>query len=129
MMSLNAFYVNSWNLIVLPAGLLNLPFFERGRPDAVNFGSLGFVVGHEVTHGFDSQGRKRNREGKSGNWWTDESAEEFEQRVQCFRDQYSSYEYEGIQVNENKTLDENIADNGGLRAAYKVRVLANEVKF
>ncbi len=95
------------------------PFFNKDFPAAMNYGGIGAVVGHELTHGFDDQGRKFDAEGSLREWWSPEVAKKFEERAQCLRDQYLSYEVEpGVQVDGKPTAGENIADIGGLKEAY-----------
>lgn len=85
----------------------------------MNFATLGFLIGHEITHGFDDTSRFVDGTGNRVDWWSPSSAEEFANRSNCFREQYSKYYLDGFKVNENATLTENIADNGGLNQAYK----------
>ncbi len=106
------------NEIFFPAGFLQPPFYSVGRDAAVNYGAIGSTIGHEITHGFDDDGRRFDSHGKSINWWTDADASAFEQRAECLVDQYSQYEVAGgAKVNGKQTLGENIADNGGMRLA------------
>jgi endothelin-converting enzyme/putative endopeptidase len=107
------------NEMVFPAGILQPPFYTAGANDAVNHGAIGVVVGHELTHGFDDQGRKFDAKGNLADWWTAEDAQEFEKRATCLADQYSAYKVPGgVSLNGRLTLGENTADNGGLRIAY-----------
>uniref|UniRef100_A0A5S6QJ07 Peptidase M13 C-terminal domain-containing protein n=1 Tax=Trichuris muris TaxID=70415 RepID=A0A5S6QJ07_TRIMR len=122
----NAWYAPSKNSIVFPAGILQPPFYDRSSPAAVNFGSIGSVIGHEITHGFDDQGAEYDSIGNLNKWWTNSSKEKFDERVKCFVDQYSRFCYpelgEGVCVKGESTKGENIADNGGIKqsfAAYK----------
>jgi len=118
----NAFYNPSTNNINLLGGLMFPPFFDVDAPMMLNLAAYGMVIGHEITHGFDNQGRLFNGTGAYINWWTETSDKEFNQRAQCLIDQYSSYTVnttEGImRVNGTKTLGENIADHGGINVAY-----------
>ena len=117
---INAFYVNSWNRLVLPIGMFNEPFYSSDRPASLNFATLGFVVAHEISHGFDNTGRKHGNDGRLFDWWSKNASNEFDDRTQCFKNQYSDYAYEGTSmVNGLNTLTENIADNAGLRTALK----------
>ena len=116
--TVNAYYDPQMNDINFPAGILQPPFFDPAMPDAVNYGAIGAVIGHELTHGFDDQGRKFDLKGNMNDWWTPEDAKAFEGRAQCLVDQYGSYEaVEGVKLNGKLTLGENTADNGGLRVA------------
>jgi endothelin-converting enzyme/putative endopeptidase len=117
--TVNAYYNPQENNINFPAGILQPPFFERAMDDAVNFGGIGAVIGHELTHGFDDQGRKFGPDGNLADWWTEQDAREFEKRASCIADQYSEYTVAGgVHLNGRLTLGENTADNGGLRIAY-----------
>jgi predicted metalloendopeptidase len=120
-----AFYSPGKNEMVFPAAILQTPQFAVGRPDAINYGTIGSIMGHELTHGFDDYGRQFDGDGKLANWWTPEAASAFVSRATCLADQYSTYEpLPGIGIDGQATLGENIADLGGLRlayAAYKAR--------
>jgi endothelin-converting enzyme/putative endopeptidase len=117
--TVNAYYDPQMNNINFPAGILQPPFFDVKLDDAVNFGAIGAVIGHELTHGFDDEGRQFNAQGNMKNWWTGKDADAFETRVQCLIDQYSSYTaVDDLKVNGKLTLGENTADNGGMRVAY-----------
>jgi putative endopeptidase len=116
--TVNAYYSPDRNNINFPAGILQAPFYRSGRDAAVNYGAAGAVIGHELTHGFDDQGRKWDAQGNLRDWWTGSDAEAFETRASCVADQYSSYTVAGdAHVNGRLTLGENTADNGGLRLA------------
>jgi putative endopeptidase len=116
--TVNAYYSGSQNEIVFPAGILQPPFFDRTLDDAVNMGGIGLVIGHELTHGFDDQGRKFDPKGNLRDWWTAEDGKEFEQRVSCVADEYSSFTaVDDLKLNGRLTLGENTADNGGARIA------------
>jgi len=95
-------------------------FFNESRPEYLNYGSIGSVVGHEITHGFDDQGAQYDQDGNLNNWWSEQTQKEFDTRAKCFVDQYGSIRDERVDMNLNglSTLGENIADNGGLRGAY-----------
>jgi len=117
--TVNAYYNPLMNDINFPAGILQPPFYTATADDAVNFGAIGAVIGHELTHGFDDQGRKFAANGNLEDWWTPEDAKEFEKRASCVADQYSGYTaVADVKVNGRLTLGENTADNGGLRIAY-----------
>ena len=117
--TVNAYYNPLQNNINFPAGILQPPFYDNEMDDAVNFGGIGAVIGHELTHGFDDSGRKFAANGNLADWWTEEDGKEFEKRAGCIADQYSGYTVAGdVHLNGKLTLGENTADNGGLRIAY-----------
>jgi endothelin-converting enzyme/putative endopeptidase len=122
--AVNAYYLSTNNEIVFPAGILQPPFFHKDYPAAMNYGAVGAVMGHELTHGFDDQGRKSDGDGVLREWWEPEVASRFEQAALCVDQQFSALEVEpGIRVDGKLTLGENIADLGGLKqahAAYRV---------
>ena len=116
--TVNAYYSPAYNEIVFPAGILQPPFFDKSMDDAVNFGGIGLVIGHELTHGFDDQGRKFDPQGNLKDWWTAEDGKEFEKRVSCVADEYSNFvAVDDLKLNGRLTLGENTADNGGARIA------------
>jgi endothelin-converting enzyme/putative endopeptidase len=116
--TVNAYYNPSENDINFPAGILQPPFFDREMEDAVNFGGIGVVIGHELTHGFDDQGSKFDAVGNLTNWWTGSDREEFDKRTGCIADEYGSFvAVDDLHLNGRLTLGENTADNGGLRIA------------
>jgi predicted metalloendopeptidase len=116
--TVNAYYSAQQNNINFPAGILQPPFFDKAMDDAVNFGGIGAVIGHELTHGFDDQGRKFDAQGNLSDWWSEDDGREFEKRATCVADQYSGYEVApGVNINGRLTLGENTADNGGVRIA------------
>ena len=116
--TVNAYYSGSHNEIVFPAGILQPPFFDRSMDDAVNMGGIGLVIGHELTHGFDDQGRKFDPKGNLRDWWTAEDGKEFEKRASCVSDEYSGFiAVDDLKLNGKLTLGENTADNGGARIA------------
>ncbi len=116
--TVNAYYSPPSNNINFPAGILQPPFYEAGRDPAVNYGGAGAVIGHELTHGFDDQGRKYDGAGNLRDWWTESDAKAFEERATCVADQYSGYTVAGdTHINGRLTLGENTADNGGVRLA------------
>ena len=116
----NAYYSPSYNEIVFPAGILQPPFFDKTMDDGINFGGIGLVIGHELTHGFDDQGRKYDPQGNLHDWWTEEDGKEFEKRVSCVADEYSNFvAVDDLKLNGRLTLGENTADNGGARIALR----------
>jgi len=116
--TVNAYYSPDRNNINFPAGILQPPFYRAGRDAAVNYGAAGAVIGHELTHGFDDQGRKFDGQGNVRDWWTAADAKAYEERVSCVADQYSGYTVaDDTKINGRLTLGENTADNGGLRLA------------
>jgi len=115
----NAYYDPSLNEIVFPAGILQPPFFVRSGPDAVNYGAIGMVMGHELTHGFDDQGRQFDAQGDLRDWWTPSASEEFDRRAACVAEQYDGYTaVDDVKLNGRLTLGENIADLGGIKLAH-----------
>jgi putative endopeptidase len=117
--TVNAYYHPLHNNINFPAGILRPPFFDMALDDAVNYGAIGAVIGHELTHGFDDQGRRFDAEGNLRDWWSEADGKAFEERAGCFVDQYAGYTVFGdTRLNGKLTLGENTADNGGLRIAY-----------
>ena len=118
--TINAYYDPQLNTINFPAGILQPPFFDPGKDDAVNFGAIGMVIGHELTHGFDDQGRKFDAQGNLRDWWTAEDAKEYEERGKCISDEYTQEVPEagpGVKQNGLLTQGEDTADNGGLHLA------------
>lgn len=127
--TVNAYFNPSMNEIVFPAGILQPPFFDVTMDDAVNYGAIGVVIGHEMTHGYDDEGRKYDADGNLNDWWTEADAKAFEARAQKVVDQYDSYEpLPGLHVNGKLTLGENIADLGGTSIAFEAleRALAKD---
>lgn len=117
--TVNAYYSPTMNEIVFPAAILQSPFFNLEADDAVNYGAIGMVIGHEMTHGFDDQGRKYNKDGNLEDWWEAEDSEKFNELTKTIIDQYESFIAIGdMNLNGNLTLGENIADYGGLTIAY-----------
>ncbi|XP_037944702.1 neprilysin-4 isoform X2 [Teleopsis dalmanni] len=116
----NAYYSRNKNQIMFPAGILQPPFYHRHFPRALNFGGIGVVIGHELTHGFDDKGRLFDKNGSIHKWWTDSAIKGFDERARCIIAQYSNYTVGevGISLNGESTQGENIADNGGLRQAF-----------
>lgn len=127
--TVNAYFNPYQNEIVFPAGILQPPFFDVEADDAVNYGAIGVVIGHEITHGYDDEGRKFDADGNLAEWWTEADAHEFEVRAKRIVDQYASYEaLPGLKVNGELTLGENIADLGGTSIAFEAlqRALAKD---
>ncbi len=117
--TVNAYYNASMNEIVFPAGILQPPFFDASADDGVNYGSIGFVIGHEMTHGFDDSGSQFDAAGNLQNWWTEADKKAYESRTDLVVKQYDAYEpLKGEHVNGKLTLGENIADIGGLKIAF-----------
>jgi putative endopeptidase len=116
--TVNAYYSPDRNEIVFPAGILQPPFFDRTMDDAVNFGAIGLVIGHELTHGFDDEGRQYDPQGNLRDWWTAEDAKQFEERANCIVQEYGDFvSVDDLKLNGKLTLGENTADNGGARIA------------
>jgi predicted metalloendopeptidase len=114
----NAYYEPSRNEIVFPAGILQPPFFDKTKDDAVNLGAIGIVIGHELTHGFDDEGRKYDPQGNLRDWWSTQDGEEFEKRASCIANEYANFvAIDELKLNGKLTLGENTADNGGARIA------------
>ncbi len=117
--TVNAYYSPTKNEIVFPAAILQPPFFNQKADDAINYGAMGAVIGHEITHGFDDQGRKFNADGNLKDWWTKEDGERFDKRAQKIYDQFDSYiPIDSLHINGKLTAGENIADLGGLTVAF-----------
>ncbi len=118
--TVNAYYDQSMNEIVFPAAILQPPVFDAKADDAVNYGGIGAVIGHEISHGFDDQGSKFDAVGAVANWWTPEDAKAFQERVKALGAQYDSYEpLPGLHIKGQNTMGENIADNAGITIALK----------
>lgn len=116
--TVNAYYSPNMNEIVFPAGILQPPFFDLYGDDALNYGAIGSVIGHEMTHGFDDQGAKFDHRGNFNNWWTKEDKKCFEQKAKRLVSQFNAYAIGKMKMNGKLTLGENIADLGGLTIAY-----------
>ena len=117
--TVNAYYDPQMNNVNFPAGFLQPPFFSGKEDDAANYGDMGSTIGHELTHGFDDQGRQFDKDGNLKDWWTKEDREKFDARTKCVADQYSGYvAVEDVHVNGELTLGENVADLGGEILAY-----------
>ena len=122
--TVNAYYNPSLNEIVFPAGILQPPFFDPKADAAVNYGAIGAVIGHEMTHGFDDQGRKFDARGNMTDWWTPEDAKNYEARAACVQKQFDAYEVQpGLHENGKLVLGESIADLGGLTIAHKAYLI------
>ncbi|MGZ5846426.1 MAG: M13 family metallopeptidase [Ramlibacter sp.] len=122
---INAYYNPELNEIVFPAAILQPPFFDPKADDAVNYGAIGAIIGHEISHGFDDQGSQYDEKGNLRDWWTAADHEKFRQRTAMLVEQYNAYSpVPGYHVNGELTLGENIADNSGLAAAYKAYKLS-----
>jgi putative endopeptidase len=116
--TVNAYYDPQMNSVNFPAGILQPPFFDKAKSEEVNYGAVGAVIGHELTHGFDDEGRQFDPDGNLRDWWTKEDGQEFDKRAKCVADEYSDFEaVPGTKLNGKLTLGENTADNGGLRVA------------
>lgn len=123
----NAYYNPLWNEIVFPAGILQPPFFHRDFPRAMSYGAIGAVVGHELSHGFDDQGRLFAPNGKLEEWWSPEVSARYETQAACIDNQYDAYQIQpGVHVNGALTLGENIADSGGLKQAWLAYQIAEK---
>ena len=123
--TVNAYYNPTTNEICFPAGILQPPFFDMEADDAFNYGAIGVVIGHEMTHGFDDQGSKYDKNGNLSQWWTEEDTKRFNERIQVMRDYHDSIEVlPGLHSNGSLTLGENMADHGGLMVAYQAFVNA-----
>lgn len=127
--TVNAYYNPTKNEIVFPAAILQPPFFSMQAPDALNYGGIGAVIGHEISHAFDDQGSRYDGDGNLNNWWSEEDQKAFASLTQQLIDQYAEYEpLDGKTVNGNLTLGENIADLSGLTIAHKALSIATEGK-
>jgi putative endopeptidase len=127
--TVNAYFNPSQNEIVFPAGILQPPFFDLAMDDAVNYGGIGVIIGHEMTHGYDDEGRKFDADGNLKDWWTEADAKAFDARAQKVVDEYNAFEVlPGLHVNGQLTLGENLADLGGVTLAYEAleRALAKD---
>jgi putative endopeptidase len=118
--TVNAYYNPAYNEIVFPAGILQFPFFDKDADDAINYGAIGAVIGHEMTHGFDDQGRQYDKDGNLKDWWTPADAGLFKTKAQVMIDQYNGFTVlNNLHVNGSLTQGENLADIGGLAIAYQ----------
>jgi len=126
--TVNAYYSPDMNEIVFPAGILQPPFFNQNADDAVNYGGIGVVIGHEMTHGFDDQGRKYDENGNLNDWWAAQDTVLFKERTQQLVKLFNEFELRGNHINGELTLGENIADLGGLNIAWDAYQLTDEAK-
>jgi endothelin-converting enzyme/putative endopeptidase len=132
--TVNAYYDPAFNEIVLPAGILQPPMFDKNRDEAYSYGAIGRVIGHELTHGFDDEGRQFDGDGNLTDWWTPADGKAFDERASCIATQYSGYSPvddgngKPLYLNGKLTLGENVADNGGLRFAYAAYFKSQEGK-
>ena len=126
--TVNAYYSPEMNEIVFPAAILQPPFFNMDADDAVNYGGIGVVIGHEMTHGFDDQGCKYDEKGNLNNWWTEEDATKFSERTAQLVKLFDEFQVRGYQINGQLTLGENIADLGGLNIAWDAYQMTDEAK-
>ena len=127
--TINAYYNSSNNEIVFPAAILQFPFFDFGADDAINYGGIGAVIGHEMTHGFDDQGRQFAADGNLKDWWTKEDADKFKTKADQVVNQYNNMTVlDTLHVNGKLTLGENLADLGGLNIAYEAFTKTKEFK-
>jgi predicted metalloendopeptidase len=118
--TVNAYYDPTQNNINFPAGILQPPFYSDNARDSVNFGAVGSVIGHELTHGFDDEGRQYDGDGNLREWWLKSDRDRFNKLSSCFVNQYGGYSpVSGVELNGRLTLGENTADNGGIRLAYQ----------
>jgi len=118
--TVNAYFNPLQNEIVFPAGILQPPFFDVAMDDAVNYGGIGVVIGHEMTHGYDDEGRKYDADGNLNDWWTADDAKAFDERAQLVVDEYDNFQVlPGVHVNGKLTLGEDLADLGGVHIAYE----------
>ena len=117
--TVNAYYNPPSNEIVFPAAILQPTFFHKDYLQAVNYGGIGVVIGHELTHGFDDQGSQYDEVGNLHSWWAPEVRAKFEAKTRCLAEQYSGFTVNGEHENGDLTLGENMADNGGLHIAYR----------
>ncbi len=127
--TVNAYYSSTMNEIVFPAAILQPPFFDPEADDAVNYGAIGGVIGHEISHGFDDQGSRSDGEGNLRDWWTPEDKKAFEQRTGMLVEQYNGFKpIDAMNVNGKLTLGENIGDLSGLTVAWRAYQLSLEGK-
>ncbi|OWF45829.1 Neprilysin [Mizuhopecten yessoensis] len=120
--TVNAYYNSVLNRIMFPAGILQPPFYGKSQPKSMNYGGIGVVIGHEITHGFDDRGRQYDKDGNLEQWWSDDAITRFKAKAQCIINQYGNFslpEADGMNLNGINTQGENIADNGGLKQSYR----------
>lgn len=116
--TINAYFHPFKNEIVFPAGILQYPFFDPNAHDAINYGGIGVIIGHELTHGYDDQGRKFDHNGELNNWWKDEDLTAFKKKSEYYVNEYNKFESHGHKLNGELTLGENLADHGGIKISY-----------
>ncbi len=116
--SINAMFHPMKNEITFPAGILQFPFFDPNANDSINYGGIGVVIGHEMTHSYDNNGRKFNHKGELKNWWIEEDLEKFDEKTKYYEDKFSTFTVNGKNINGKLTLGENIADMGGLLVSF-----------
>jgi putative endopeptidase len=127
--TVTAYYSPSANEVVFPAGILQFPYFDFEADDAINYGGIGMVIGHEMTHAFDDQGAQFDKDGNVKNWWTKEDYEKFRAKTKQLSDLYSSFTVlDDVHIKGGLTLGENTADNGGLAIAYDAFKLTQQGK-
>jgi putative endopeptidase len=127
--TVNAYYNPSYNEIVFPAAILQPPFYNYQADEAVNYGGIGAVIGHEISHGFDDSGSQYDKDGNLKNWWTAEDLAKFKEKSKALQAQFDAYTVlDTIHVNGKLTMGENIGDLGGLNAAYEAYKMTNEWK-
>jgi putative endopeptidase len=127
--TVNAYYHPTNNEIVFPAAILQFPFYDYRADDAINYGAMGAVIGHEISHGFDDQGRQYDADGNIRNWWTEEDAKNFDERAKMLIDQYDEYiAINDMKINGALTIGENIGDLGGLNIAYNAFTKTEQFK-
>ncbi len=127
--TVNAYYNPTFNEIVFPAGILQFPFFNKDADDAINYGAIGMVIGHEITHGFDDQGRQYDAKGNLQDWWKPSDAEKFNAKAKMVINQYNSFTVlDSLHVNGELTLGENLADIGGIAIAFDAFKLTQQAK-
>ncbi|CAG0896460.1 unnamed protein product [Darwinula stevensoni] len=120
--AVNGYYAPAWNQMVFPAGVLQPPLFSPAAHRALNYGGIGTIMGHELTHVVDGMGREYDKDGNMNAWWSDHAIRRFAERAQCFSRQYAGFQVNGESLDGVNTLGENLADNGGLKVAYQAFV-------
>ena len=125
---INAYYSPSYNEIVFPIGILQPPFFDISKPMEFNFGGIGCIIGHEITHGFDDMGRKFDAYGNMKDWWTELDTIKYKKKTDVLKDSFSKLKLEGRNINGELTLGENIADLGGVEISFNALVRYNDLR-